>query len=278
MITDKDTNTIYFSERIESDYPNTFKEITGILKSFGSKPVLLPKTKDIWARDYMPIQISDDKFIEYRYDPNYLQGTQKGLRDLKTYPDIVCDAIKLKTVKSEILLDGGNVVKSKNCIILTDKIVQENRLLCNKTELISRLRDTFEVDKVVLIPWFISEEFGHADGVLRFIDNSTVLIIQDYKSDKKLINELQRNGINIEWLEYTVKKKDKRNWAYINFLQTKDLILIPKLNIEEDEQAFEQIKKHYGSYAVNNRIAQVDMTEIVREGGALNCITWTIKI
>jgi len=278
MISDKETNTIYFSERIESDYPDTFKEITEKLKSLGSNPVLLPKTKDIWARDYMPIQISDDKFIEYRYDPDYLQGTQKGLRDLKTYPDIVCDAIKLKTVKSEILLDGGNVVKSKHCIILTDKIVQENRLLCNKTELISRLRDTFEVDKVVLIPWFISEEFGHADGVLRFIDDSTVLIIQDYKSDKKLINELQRNGINIEWLEYTVKKKDKRNWAYINFLQTKDLILIPKLNIEEDEQAFKQIKKHYGFYAVNNMIAQVDMTEIVREGGALNCITWTIKV
>ncbi len=67
------------------------------------------------------------------------------------------------------------------------------------------------------------------------------------------------------------------NWAYINFLQTKDLILVPKLNIEEDVQAFEQISRHYPSYAVKGRIAQVEMTKIVKEGGALNCATWTRK-
>lgn len=277
MISDKETNTIYLSKRIESDYPNTFKELSERLISFNSKPILLPKTKDIWARDYMPIQISENKFIEYRYDPDYLQKTRKGFRDLKTYPDIVCDAINLKPVKTEIILDGGNVVKSKNCIILTDKIVHENRLLCNKTELLSRLRETFEVDKVVLIPWFEKEKFGHSDGVLRFIDDSTVLINPIERTNKELQRQIQQNGINIEWLEYSVKQKDKRNWAYINFLQTKDLIIVPKLNIEEDGQALEQIKKHYDSYTANDRIAQVDMTEIVKEGGALNCITWTIK-
>lgn len=277
MISDKVTNTIYISERIESDYPNTFKELSEKLISFNSKPILLPKTKDIWARDYMPIQISEDKFIEYRYDPDYLQKTRKGYRDLKTYPDIVCDAINLKTIKSEIILDGGNVVKSNNCIILTDKIVHENRLLCNKTELLSRLKQTFEVDKVVLIPWFEKEKFGHSDGVLRFIDDSTVLINPIERTNKELQRQIQQNGINIEWLEYSVKKRDKRNWAYINFLQTKDLILVPKLNIEEDGQALEQIKKHFGSYSAKGRIDQIDMTDIVEEGGALNCISWTIK-
>ena len=82
----------------------------------------------------MPIQINDSKFIEYRYDPDYLQGSWKGCRDLKTYPDIVCDSLKLETEKSNLIMDGGNLVKSSDCVILTDKIIKENRLSYSKTE------------------------------------------------------------------------------------------------------------------------------------------------
>ena len=279
MIPDQDTNTILFSDLLRTDpkYAGACTRITSILDSFGVQYNFLPKTKDIWARDYMPIQISEDKFIEYRYDPDYLQGDQKNYRDLKTYPDIVCDTIGQKTIKSEILMDGGNVVKAKNCIILTDKIVYENRYLCNKTELIKRLKETFDVEKVILIPWFEKEEYGHSDGVLRFIDDTTVLVHQEWKTESKLIAELENNGLKIVWLEFSVSKTDKRNWAYINFLQTKDLILVPKLNIEEDHQAFEQICYHYPTYTAEGRFAQVEMPEIVKKGGALNCCTWTIK-
>src|SRR5690606_17425359 len=116
------------------------------LNSFGIHPDFLPETKDIWARDYMPIQISKDKFIEYRYDPDYLQGTGKNRRELKTYPDIVCDAIKLPTEKTDIILDGGNVVKSKNTIILTDKVVVENNRKYDKHQLLDKLHEVFEVE------------------------------------------------------------------------------------------------------------------------------------
>ncbi len=82
-------------------------------------------------------------------------------------------------------------------------------------------------------------------------------------------------GLRTEFIDYKVKTKDVRNWAYLNFLQTKDLILLPKFGIDEDNQAFEQIENFYPDY--RGKIAQVDMTGIVRYGGALNCITWTIK-
>ena len=100
---------------------------------------MLPLTNDIWARDYMPIQLANGDLIEFRFDPDYLQGRYKGYRDLKTYPDLVCDAISKKTVKSDIIMDGGNIVKSKDCIILTDKIVSENRLTYDKPALIKKL-------------------------------------------------------------------------------------------------------------------------------------------
>ena len=130
MITDWQTNTIYFSELLKTDtrFTETSKQLIASLEDFGANFEFLPDTKDIWARDYMPIQINNDTYIEYRFDPDYLQKVRKGYRDLKTYPDIVCDTLKLKTKKSDLIMDGGNFVKSTDCVILTDKIVKENNL------------------------------------------------------------------------------------------------------------------------------------------------------
>ena len=279
MIADNQTNTIYFSELLKTDlrFTETCNQITGILDSCGSKYQFLRKTKDIWARDYMPIQVSEDKFIEFRYDPDYLQGIGIERRKIKTYPDIVCDDIGIRTIKSDIILDGGNVIKSNNCVILTDKIVKENRFLCGKADLIKKLEVIFEVDHVLLIPWDKASIYGHSDGMLRFIDEVTVLVHEIYES-KSLQKQLSEHGLKWEYLQFDVKlPNEDLNWSYINFLQTKDLILLPKLNIDEDEQAFEQMKMYYPDYARNNRIAQVDLTEIIKEHGALNCISWTIK-
>ncbi len=276
MITDFETNTIYFSELLKQNFAETFNEIIEVLKKFKIIPHLLPKTKDIWARDYMPIQVSQKKFIEYRYDPDYLQGKYKGYRDLKTYPDIVCDSLGLKTQKSDIILDGGNIVKSNNCVILTDKVVVENRLSYSKYELIEHLKRIFEVENIVLIPQDKKDKFGHSDGMVRFIDNETVLVNYYYKTDSILLSRIKAAGLTPKFLEYKVKKKNKNNWAYINFLQTKDLILLPELGIDEDKEAFEQIEGYYSEY--KGRIFQININdEVIRLGGALNCISWTIK-
>lgn len=277
MISDFETNTIYFSELLKTDFrfSETLKQLIAILDGFGAKFEFLPDTKDIWARDYMPIQINDSTYIEYRFDPDYLQKARKGCRDLKTYPDIVCDSLKLKTKKSDIIMDGGNFVKSTDCVILTDKIVKENRVSYNKTNLIKKLQDTFEVEKIVLIPWDKSEEYGHSDGMVRFIDEETVVTQYYLKDYDPLLKPIKRAGLKIEYIEYNVKKNDKRDWAYLNFLQTKDLILIPKFGIELDDQAFKQIEGYYSTYA--GKIYQIDMNETVKFGGALNCISWTTK-
>lgn len=284
MIPDWQTNKIYFSELLSSRFPLVWNEIREILNPTDSIVELLPRTKDIWARDYMPIQVSDNKYIEYRYDPDYLQGDsdEKETREIKTYPDIVCDTIGLSTKKSDLILDGGNLVKATNCIILTDKIVWENRRTYSKNNLIKILHKTFEVDKVVLIPWDEECEFGHADGMLRFIDDDTVLVSgfyenADEKLKKKIITSLKKANLNMEWLRCSAKMENEQNIAYVNFLQTNDIVLIPKIDAPEDDIAFEQISKFYSQYAMSNRIKQVDISEIVKLGGALNCISWTIK-
>ncbi len=279
MITDKETNTVYFSEKLKTDprFSKTFKKIAAALKKAGIQPELLPETKDIWVRDYMPVQVERNKFIEFRYDPDYLQGTRKGYRNLKTYPDIVCDTIGLKTIKSNIILDGGNVIKSNNCVILTDKVVKENRLQYTKQQLIAILKDLFEVDHIVLIPWDMLDEFGHADGMLRFIDERTVLVHEIYITNTVLNYRLKKAGLEVVPLKFDVRKKDKRNWAYINFLQTKNILLVPELGIDEDQQALEQISSCFSDYAKRKCIKQIRVSDILQYKGALNCISWSIE-
>jgi agmatine deiminase len=279
MITDKETNTLFLADCLEKKQSDFFKQFAEILKD-KVEINLLPNTKDIWARDYMPIQVSNSKFIEYRYDPDYLQA-KKYLKD-KTYPDMVCDSIQLKTIKSNVIIDGGNVIKSSNSVILTDKVIIENKEEYKKVDdLIVELKKIFEVEKIIFIPWDKENEiYGHADGMIRFINDETVLLNGYFDSypeifKTKLFGALEKNELKIEKLMFNVKKEDKNNWAYINYLQMKDFIFIPKFEIDEDEQAFERFKEIFPEYS--NRIIQVDVTDIVTHGGTLNCITWNIK-
>ena len=64
-----------------------------------------------------------------------------------------------------------------------------------------------------------------------------------------------------------------RSWAYINYLQIGNLVLVPQLGIPEDEQALQQI----ANALLQCEVMGVQALEAVRKGGALNCISWNVK-
>ena len=64
MITDQETNFVYFSEQlIEKGFETEYNKIVSILEKYSIGHGLLKGTKDIWCRDYMPIQVDKDKII-----------------------------------------------------------------------------------------------------------------------------------------------------------------------------------------------------------------------
>lgn len=268
-MTDIDSNIVYFSEWIK-DFACCDALIEKLTK-YQIKNDLLPHTKDYWVRDFMPIQISDSVFIQYKYNPNYLQKDPYYI----TNPNKCYNKhLDIKPQKIDIILDGGNIIKCSDCIILTDKVFIENSHL-SKIRLINTLEDSF-LCEVIFIPWDRYEKYGHADGMVRFIDDRKVLLNNYINFDKSLrsqiINVLQNKFAIIE-LEYNVPKPSSYNWAYINYLQVGKFILLAALGISEDEQAHEQFSTIFTDY----QIEQVNVTEIIKLGGALNCITWNIK-
>lgn len=128
MITDSQTNFLYLSEKLKER--KSFSGEPGcVLQKHQVAHDYLPSTKDIWAVDYMPIQVDNNKFIRFTYQPDYLNF--KKYQSIITDADPVCDQIKIQVIKSNINLDGGNVIKGKEWVILTNKIFKE-KLYQNK--------------------------------------------------------------------------------------------------------------------------------------------------
>lgn len=266
LITDKDTNMVFFSKYLNR---STRESICNTLNHFKIKWAILPYTKDFWARDYMPIQVSKNQLIKYTYNPDYLQEYSKYITDSTN----CCKELHQTILPTNIILDGGNVIKCTNSVIMTDKIFKENPHK-KHAQLINELETLFQAE-LVLIPRDKDEKYGHADGMVRYIDNNRVLINNYWNFDKTLRTKLLHalsNKFEVVELHYDVKKSSNYSWAYINFLLVDNVMFVPCLGKEEDSQALEQLK---GLYCVNQ--AQVNARNLVAQGGALNCISWNVK-
>ena len=274
MIADRDTNQVFVSEWLPKVHPAFFSRFSELLKNVHINMALLSNTADIWCRDYMPIQLAEEDFLQYRYYPDYLtkkESDKQYITDTKS----VCNALKLPNIQAtDLIIDGGNVVKAHDCIIMTEKVFHENAQY-PQAEVLNELEHLFHCE-LIMLPWDKYEKYGHADGIVKPIDESHLLMTNYADYDQELAEEFERRlgtRFRIEKLHYHVQRADKRNWAYINFLQVGNNIVLPAINTEEDEQVMEQIKTYYPSC----NIYQLDSEEIIKQGGALNCITWNIK-
>ena len=117
---DSQTNRVYFSKLLNKHYHKFSKELFKILDNHNVNYELIPNTKDIWMRDYMPIQKRDGSFMRYIHKPDYLVG-YANLRTKPKQASKFLDAKKI--IDIELNLDGGNIVKYGNKIICTDKVL-----------------------------------------------------------------------------------------------------------------------------------------------------------
>jgi len=286
MITDKETNYLYLSDRLESDYPNFFKNFKKELNRQGIVPEFLRDTKDVWCNDFMPIQISEKKFVQFRYEPDYL----------REYPDRrisgngiikICEKIQkgnsgianMKIVQSQLNIDGGNVVKAENKVIMCDKVFHENKHLSEK-EIIKELEGLFQVDKLIFVPWDINDFTGHADGMVRFIDNDTVLI-NDYFEEEPEFQTSFRMSLHNAGLEYRElpcfipddPMGISARGLYLNYLQMEKAVFMPTFKLKSDDKAYRILSDIF----IGQDIVTVESSDIARDGGIINCATWNIK-
>ena len=180
MIIDSQTNFLYLADCLEAKFPNFWAGFKIALEKNNIKYDFLPRTKDVWAVDYMPVQVSKDEFIQFRYEPDYLDT----IVGRKTFSDVdaILNTIGMVAKKSNINIDGGNVVHSSKAVFMTEKIFTENRDF-DKQQLLVALKDLLEVENIYLLPRQPGDYTGHSDGMVRFVNDNTILV-NDYSAEK----------------------------------------------------------------------------------------------
>ena len=277
MLTDSQTNTVFFSDLLPKKCPILYESIRKILYNNNIDHGVLKNTKDIWCRDYMPIQAEDNHFVFYKYHPDYLLEKtylRRTITDVNRIENIDC-LRQEKVTSLDLVLDGGNIVKCDDKIIMTEKVFAENKDK-KRNEVIRLLEEAFQCN-IIFLPWDRNESFGHSDGIVHFIGNNQVLMTNygdfDPVMGRRFINILRKH-VEVIPLNYNVKRQHLRSWAYINYLQVGNLVLVPQLGIPEDEQALQQI----AAALPQCKVFGVPALEAVRRGGALNCVSWNITL
>lgn len=272
------SQTVYLSEILKKKYPDTCNKLISILEKHNVEYSFLKATKDIWCRDYMPVQTPSGKLIQFTYDPSYLRGN-KEWEDSRSDVKEVCRLNNIEALFSDINLDGGNVLIYDGRAIISDRIFSENPNR-DKDELVMELSKLLDCE-IIIIPAENDDMTGHADGMVRFVNKNTILgnnLEEEYKywreGMQKVIDKYNLNYIN---MPFFLPKDSKHPLSavgiYVNYLEVNNLIVLPVFGRDEDKQAIDVMQKTFP----NKVIETIDYNDVALEGGLLNCTTWVIK-
>lgn len=279
--------TVYMSELLKNRHPEACKRLVSILEKHNVNYSFIQGTKDIWCRDYMPVQTESGKFIQFKYDPSYLKG-KKEWEDSRSDKKEILEKNdwmqKLNIKESDINLDGGNVLICDGRAILSDRIFTENPDR-DKESLKKELSVLLECKDIIIIPALKSqnEDFtGHADGMVRFVDRNTIIGNErrpdeyQYMKDglQKAIDTFNLTYIDVPYFEdKDPNHPDSAVGIYVNYMEVNNLIVLPVFGRDEDNRVLEIFRKTFPY----KDIETIDYNEVAKEGGLLNCTTWVVK-
>lgn len=274
---------VYHADRLSLDYPAEFHAIQSALGRYGVPYLPIPDTRDVWCRDYMPVQAANGDLVQFVYWPRYLRA--KELANLITPPDCYRDLSFVGNVReSVILLDGGAIEICGKTGIVTERVFEDNYWY-NRKDLTLKLRATLALNTLIVIPVEPGDETGHVDGVVRFINEQSV-VMNDYDRlgrrsatyGREVMRVLREHGIeDICNAPYVPTGKHgpcgmpDATGCYVNFLKVGALVFLPQFGLLEDRQAFASFESFFSDAVVE----KVDCRMLAKDGGVLNCVSWT---
>ena len=269
---------VYMSELLKTNYPETCSRLIKILEMHDVKYAFLKGTKDIWCRDYMPIQTESGKFIQFKYDPSYLKGNkdwEASRSDVKE----VCRVNGIEAQFSDINLDGGNVLICDGRAILSNRIFSENSNW-DKEKLVNELSKLLECE-IIIIPAENDDMTGHADGMVRFVNRNTILgnkLANEYKYWREGMEKvIEQYGLKYIDVPFFLPKDPKHPHSaigiYVNYLEVNNLIVLPVFGRDEDKQAVDVLRQAFPDRVIET----IDYNDVAQEGGLLNCTTWVVR-
>ena len=270
--------TVYLSALLKTKYPDTCERLIQIIEKHHIKYGFLEGTKDIWCRDYMPVQTKSGKLIQFKYEPSYLRKDNEWDESRSDVKEI-CRLNNIDAEPSDINLDGGNVLICDDRAIISDRVFSENKDW-NREKLVEELGRLLECE-IIIIPAENDDMTGHADGMVRFVNRNTILgnqLADEYKYWREGMQKvLEQYGLTYIDVPFFMPKDPKHPLSavgvYVNYLEVNNLIVLPVFGRDEDEQVISIIKGIFPDRIIET----IDYNEVAKEGGLLNCTTWVMS-
>lgn len=167
MIPDYKCNAVYFSEWLKKDYPDIFIGVARILNKHNIAYDAIPNTKDIWCRDYMPLQLDKERYLCYEYKPDYLIKIASNRKYITDSLNVCRDMqLKIKETPLVFLLFIGCFVDSNGAL--------GGRIICDTGYISSRSKVnviSFIVKTIYLATVMFKQIADSVSGVVfRFSD------------------------------------------------------------------------------------------------------------
>ena len=258
-----------FSTLLPVLYPTDAETLFTALAAHDVPYALLEGTWDGWVRDFMPVRTGSGKLVSFRYEPSYLKNDPDLITDFRKD---LAPQLSLAVTDSNINLDGGNVVfsPSRTRVLISDRVFSENPEY-PPAVLVRELSKLLEAE-VLLIPSLKSDMTGHADGMARFLDDRTVLCnrpLSSYGFEQKVKRSVRAYGLNAVDFPFVPTGRISAVGCYLNYLETEQAVFLPVFGIEQDAEATVSAQQIF-----HKEIVTVNIREIARQGGCLNCISW----
>ncbi len=249
-------------------------------------------SKNEWCRDYMPLKGSDGQYKSFKYRPSYMMDYASYE---KMIPDLVklCKELKLSAEEQDIILDGGAIEILGGKGIISDKVLGENTSSWNngKPEILEDIKQALKLDELIVVPADPWDFTGHVDGMIRFVDNNTVLVndltgLDNFMKEEpeydqwtynkwkgNLKNSLDHAGLKqipLTCTTYNNPEDDWANGAYMNFLNLTGCIIMPTFDDPENDIKAQNILEQ----VYNRPVETIEAVELAKKGGVINCVTW----
>src|SRR5262249_36578661 len=135
--------------------------------------------------------------------------------------------------------------------------------------------------EVVVVPKEPYDVVGHADGVVRFLDEGRVAV-NDYsrvdpRYGRRLEAALRRHGLAVERLPYAPTDEEhdgipSAEGCYLNYLRVGKLVVVPAFGLPQDDPACRTLE----NLLPGATVVPLRCGELARRGGVLNCVAWTV--
>lgn len=249
-------------------------------KFTNARLIQVKQSLDMWMRDFPPTMPKQQ--VKFKYRPQYI-STEQAKFDEGNFEKFASVVGLPQLRRSDLVLEGGNIVDNGVDIAITTARTYDDNPTMSHQEFVNKLETAIQ-RKVAVLP-DPEDTTGHADGVVTFVENNTLLISLFDDADGPSFYDAMETAVLDVFPNLTVvplpcyAKKGKTQGfvsaegSYANSLVTNNAVYLPFFaNQTSNDIAFAAFKNN-----TNKDIIPVyNAGKVPVLGGSLRCMTWQI--